>query len=284
MKEKKILITGAHGFLGTHILKELRNKKYNNLFCPTRNQLDLTDVDQTIKYFNDHRFEIVIHLAAFVGGIGFNQKNPSALFSLNMRMGLNLFDACLSSQIFKSHKVEKIVNMGTVCAYPKFTAVPFKEEDIWNGYPEETNAPYGLAKKMLLVLGQANKQQYGINSIYLLPVNMYGPYDNFDPESSHVVPALIKKVYDAKKNKETKVECWGTGEATREFLYVEDAARGVVSAMENYNSSEPMNLGSGDEISIFNLVNKITKIMDYRGEIVWDKSKPDGQHRRCLDV
>jgi len=222
--------------------------------------------------------DIVIHLAADVGGIGYNRENPGSLFYNNLMMGAQLMETARLSG------VDKFVAVGTICAYPKFTPVPFQEENLWDGYPEETNAPYGLAKKMLLVQSQAYRKQYDFNSIFLLPVNLYGPRDNFDPESSHVIPALIKKVYDAKKNNLDTVEVWGTGKASREFLYVEDAAEAIVLATEIYDGDEPSNIGAGFEITIKELIELIVKLMDYKGEIVWDDTKPDGQPRRCLDV
>jgi GDP-L-fucose synthase len=222
--------------------------------------------------------DIVIHLAANVGGIGYNRENPATLFDDNILMGVNMMQAA------KANKVKKFVALGTVCAYPKFTPVPFKEENLWNGYPEETNAPYGLAKKMQLVQAQAYRQQYGFNAIFLLPVNLYGPGDNFDPKSSHVIPALIKKFIDAKENKKAEVVVWGTGKATREFLYVDDAAEGILLAAEKYDKGEPVNLGSASEISIKDLVGMIKEITGYTGKVVWDKTKPDGQPRRKLDV
>jgi len=228
--------------------------------------------------YKDAQPNIVIHLAAKVGGIGANMKNPGRFFYDNLMMGIQLLE---QGRVFG---IEKFVAIGTICAYPKLTPVPFKEEHLWDGYPEETNAPYGLAKKMLLVQSQAYRQQYGFNSIYLLPVNLYGPGDNFDPQSSHVIPALIKKIYDAKQSGGNSINVWGTGESSREFLYVEDAARGVVLAAQKYNKAEPVNLGTGSEISIKELVGLIGNIMDFKGEIKWDPLRPDGQPRRCLDV
>ena len=279
LKKKKILITGSHGFLGQHLVKNLLTKRKipkKNLFLPTSKELDLRKRENCQKAVEGQ--EVVIHLAAKVGGIGFNQEKPGELFYDNLIMGIQLMEAA------RQAKIEKFVAIGTICAYPKFTPVPFKEKDLWNGYPEETNAPYGLAKKMLLVQAQAYRQQYGFNAIYLLPVNLYGPGDNFDPKSSHVIPALIRKVHEAKRNNKDFIEVWGTGKATREFLYVEDAAEGIILATEKYNKPGPVNLGSGMEISIKNLIELICKIMNFKGKIKWDKTRPDGQPRRCLDT
>ena len=279
LKKKKILITGSHGFLGQHLVKNLLTKRKipkKNLFLPTSKELDLRKRENCQKAVEGQ--EVVIHLAAKVGGIGFNQEKPGELFYDNLIMGIQLMEAA------RQAKIEKFVAIGTICAYPKFTPVPFKEKDLWNGYPEETNAPYGLAKKMLLVQAQAYRQQYGFNAIYLLPVNLYGPGDNFDPKSSHVIPALIRKVHEAKRNNKDFIEVWGTGRATREFLYVEDAAEGIILAAGKYNKPRPVNLGSGMEISIKNLIELICKIMNFKGKIKWDKTRPDGQPRRCLDT
>jgi GDP-L-fucose synthase len=274
-QNKRVLVTGAHGFLGKHVINEL-NKTTATLVAPTSKECDLRDLTQVQQIVKD--IDIVIHLAAKVGGIGFNQKYPGELFYDNLIMGAQLMEES------RKAGVEKFVALGTICAYPKFTPIPFKEEDLWNGYPEETNAPYGLAKKMLLVQAQAYRAQYGFNAIYLLPVNMYGPGDNFDPQSSHVIPALIKKFLEAKNKKQKTVTVWGTGNPTREFLYVEDAARGIVLATENYNGSEPVNLGSSQEISIRELAETIGDVVGFEGEIVWDHTKPDGQPRRKLDI
>lgn len=275
---KKILITGGAGFLGSHIVSILKSRgvKKENIFIPRSRECDLRvrkNCDKIVK-----GKDIVIHLAARVGGIGFNREKPAELFYDNAIMSIQLMDAAYRAG------VKKFVAVGTVCAYPKFTPVPFKESDLWNGYPEETNAPYGLAKKISLVQAQAYRRQYGFNAIYLLPVNLYGPGDNFDPSSSHVIPALIRKVAEAKKTDSSFLEVWGSGSASREFLYVEDAAESVVLAAERYDGSEPVNLGSGSEISIKDLVSLICRLMDFKGEVRWDKSKPDGQPRRCLDV
>jgi len=279
LTEKKILITGAHGFLGKHLVRNLLDKRKipkENLFLPTVEELDLKRWENCQKAVKGQ--EIVIHLAAKVGGIGANREKPGEFFYDNAIMGIQLIEAA------RQAGVKKFVAIGTICAYPKFTSVPFKEKNLWSGYPEETNAPYGLAKKMLLVQAQAYRQQYGFNAIYLLPVNMYGPGDNFDPKSSHVIAAIIRKVYEAKKEGKDYIEVWGTGKATREFLYVEDGAEGIILATEKYNKSEPVNIGSGMEISIKDLVQLICQLMDFKGEIRWDTSKPDGQPRRKLDI
>ncbi len=275
---KKILLTGGAGFLGPYVFKELIKKgaKKENIEIPRSNTHDLKVLENVKNVVKGK--DIVIHLAGVVGGIGFNRENPGRMIYENLLMGLHLFEQS------RLAKVKKFVAQGTVCCYPKFTPVPFKEKDLWNGYPEETNASYGLAKKMLLVLSQAYRQQYGFNSIFLLPVNLYGPRDNFDPRSSHVIPALIRKIAVAKKNKKKYFTVWGTGKPTREFLYVEDCAQAIVLATEKYNCSEPVNIGAGFEISIKDLVKLIAKLMKYNGKIIWDKTKPDGQPRRCLDI
>lgn len=277
-KNKKILLTGGAGFLGQYVFKELLKKdaKKENITISRSKTDDLKILENVKKMVRGK--DVIIHLAGVVGGIGFNRENPGIMVYENLLMGLHLFEQA------RLGKVKKFVALGTVCCYPKFTPVPFKEEDLWNGYPEETNAPYGLAKKMLLVMSQAYRQQYGFNSIFLIPVNLYGPGDNFDPQSSHVIPALIRKIAKAKKNKKKAITVWGTGKSTREFLYVEDCARAIVTAAEKYNKSEPVNIGAGFEISIKDLVNLITKLMDYNDEIAWDKTKPDGQPRRCLNT
>ncbi len=277
-ENKRILITGGAGFLGSHLVEELmgRGVAASQLRIPRSRNLDLRKWDNCTKVVENQ--DIVIHLAARVGGIGFNFENPATLFYDNAIMGIQIIEAA------RLEGVEKCVIVGTVCAYPKFTPVPFHEEDLWNGYPEETNAPYGLAKKMLLVQTQAYRQQYGFNAIYLLPVNLYGPGDNFDPASSHVIPALIRKFIEAVDEGREEVEVWGTGSASREFIYVKDAARAIALATEDYNSPDPVNIGSGMEISILDLVNLIARLTGYDGKIVWDPSKPDGQPRRNLDI
>lgn len=279
LAENKILITGSHGFLGKHLVRNMLEKRkvpQNNLYCPTIEELDLRKWQDCQKAVEGK--DIVIHLAAQVGGIGFNMAKPGELFYNNAIMGIQLMEAARQAGI------KKFIAIGTICVYPKFTPVPFKEEDVWSGYPEDTNAPYALAKKMLLVQSQAYRSQYGFNAIYLLPLNMYGPGDTFNPEKSHVIAAIIKKVYEAKRDKKDFIEVWGTGKATRGFLYVEDGAEGILSAAEKYDKPAPVNLGSALEISIKDLVELICKLMDFNGKIIWDASKPDGQPRRCLDV
>ena len=276
---KKILITGGAGFLGSRIVESLVHKRGvsdNQIIIPRSKDIDLRIWENCAKIVEG--IDIVIHLAAKVGGIGFNRDYPATLFYDNAIMGIQLLEAA------RLESVDKFVAIGTICAYPKFTPVPFKEENLWNGYPEETNAPYGLAKKMLLVQSQAYRQQYGFNSIFLLPVNLYGPGDNFDLESSHVIPALIRKFTDAVENDKKEVEVWGTGKASREFLYVEDAAEGIILATEKYDKPEPVNLGAGFEIKIKDLVELIVELTGFEGEIRWGTTKPDGQPRRCLDV
>lgn len=275
---KKIMVTGGAGFLGSFVIERLKEAGCKNIFVTRFEEYDLRDRDCILKLFRDARPEVIIHLAAVVGGIGANMANPGSYFYENAIMGIQLMEY---ARVFG---VEKFVAIGTICAYPKFTPVPFKEEDLWSGYPEETNAPYGLAKKMMLVQSQAYRQQYGFNSIFLLPVNLYGPRDNFDPKSSHVIPALIKKCVDAVKSGAEKIEVWGSGEASREFLYVSDAARAIVMAAEKYDKSEPVNIGAGFEIKIKELAALIAKLSGFGGELVYDSSKPDGQPRRCLDT
>ena len=276
---KKILITGGAGFLGSHIVENLihrRGVSNDQIIIPRSKDVDLKIWENCLEVVKN--IDIVIHLAARVGGIGFNRNYPATLFYDNAIMGIQLMEAA------RQQNVGKFVAIGTVCAYPKFTPVPFKEENLWNGYPEETNAPYGLAKKMMLVQSQAYRQQYGFNSIFLLPVNLYGPGDNFDFESSHVIPALIRKFTDAVETNKKEAEVWGTGKASREFLYVEDAAEGIILATEKYNKSEPVNIGAGFEIKIKDLVELIVELTGFKGEIRWDTAKPDGQPRRCLDT
>jgi GDP-L-fucose synthase len=277
-EEKRVIVTGGAGFLGSYVVEKLKKRGCKNIFIPLVEDYDLTKEKNVIRLYQDYPTDIVIHLAAVVGGIGANRENPGKFFYDNLVMGAMLIEYA------RQFKVDKFVAIGTICAYPKFTPVPFKEEDLWNGYPEETNAPYGLAKKMMLVQSQAYRMQYGFNSIFLLPLNLYGPRDNFNPKSSHVIPALIKKFAEAVEKGKNKVVCWGTGKPTRGFLYVEDAAEGILLAAEKYNKSEPINLGSDLEISIKDLVEIIAKLMGFKGKIKWDTSKPDGQPRRKLDT
>jgi GDP-L-fucose synthase len=278
LQDKRIIVTGGAGFLGSYVVEKLKRHGCKDIFVPRSREYDLVDNEAVKKLYRDARADIVIHLAAVVGGIGANRENPGSFFYKNLMMGTQLME---QARLFN---VEKFVAVGTICAYPKFTPVPFKEEDLWNGYPEETNAPYGLAKKMMLVQSQAYREQYGFNSIYLLPVNLYGPKDNFDPRSSHVIPALIKKCVDAIDKGEDEIVVWGTGKATREFLYVEDAAEAIALATERYNKSEPVNIGAGFEISIKDLVEIVAKLTGFKGNVIWDTTKPDGQPRRCLDT
>ncbi|MDO8574183.1 MAG: GDP-L-fucose synthase [bacterium] len=279
LKDQKILVTGAHGFLGTHVMKNLLERRKvprENIYAPSKEELDLRNWENCLRAVKNQ--DLVIHLAAIAGGIGLNRAKPGELFYSNIMMGTQLMEAS------RLAGVKKFVGIATICAYPKFTPVPFKEENLWDGYPEETNAPYGLAKKMLLVQAQAYRDQYGFNAITLFPVNMYGPYDNFDPETSHVVPALIRKVATAKREGKNSVEVWGTGKPTRGFLYVEDSAEGILLAAEKYDKADPVNLGSGMEISIKDLVETICRLMDFKGGLQWDTSRPDGQPRRALNT
>ena len=278
LSKKRIILTGGAGFLGRFVEKKLKERGCSNIFIPRIEEFDLRNLDDIVKIYQIAQADTVIHLAAVVGGIGANRENPGSFFYDNLIMGAQLMEEA------RKNNIEKFVSIGTICSYPKFTPVPFKEEDLWNGYPEETNAPYGLAKKMLLVQSQAYRQQYGFNSIFLLPVNLYGPGDNFNPNSSHVIPALIKKFYDAKINNQSEVVVWGTGTATREFLYVEDCAEAIVLATEKYDKADPVNIGAGFEISIKDLAEKIKDIIGFKGKVVWDITKPDGQPRRCLDT
>jgi GDP-L-fucose synthase len=275
---QRVVVTGGAGFLGSYVTQRLRERGVEEIFIPRSQDYDLVRVDQVRRLYQDTRPDLVIHMAAVVGGIGANRANPGRYFYDNLMMGVQLLDEAYRLGI------PKFVGLGTICAYPKFTPVPFREEDLWNGYPEETNAPYGLAKKMMLVQSQAYREQYGYNSIFLLPVNLYGPRDNFDLQSSHVIPALIRKCVEAIERKEGRIVCWGSGAVTREFLHAADCAEGILLASEHYNSSEPVNLGSGFEISIRELAEKIARLTGFTGELVWDTSQPDGQPRRCLDV
>lgn len=278
LKNKKIILTGGSGFLGSFVEKKLIERGCSNIFIPKIENYDLRDLEAIKRMYKNAKGDIVIHLAAVVGGIGANRENPGSFFYDNLIMGVQLIEEA------RLNNIEKFVAIGTICAYPKYTPVPFKEDNLWDGYPEETNAPYGLAKKMLLVQSQAYRQQYGFNSIFLLPVNLYGPRDNFDPQSSHVIPALIRKFHEANIDKKSDVVIWGTGTATREFLFVEDCAEAIVLATEKYDKSDPINIGAGFEISIKDLALKIKKIMNYKGKIIWDKTKPDGQPKRSLDI
>ncbi len=278
MLDKRITVTGANGFLGKHLVRLLAEQGCRQIQQANRPQYDLIRIEDIVRLYDEQKPEIVVHLAAKVGGIGYNLENPGSLFYENIMMGVPLLH-----QGFV-HGIEKFVALGTICAYPKFTPVPFHEDDIWNGYPEETNAPYGLAKKMLLVQAEAYRRQYGFNAIFLLPVNLYGPGDNFDPRSSHVIPALIKKCVDAIEEGVEEIVVWGSGKATREFFYVGDAAEAILLATKLYNKSAPVNIGAGFEISIRDLVNLIAELTGFTGRIVWDDSKPDGQPRRMLDT
>ena len=278
LEDRSIVVTGGAGFLGRNVCRELEAHSPRLIFVPRSSQYDLRDSQAVEQLFRDAQPDIVIHLAAVVGGIGANRANPGRYFYDNAIMGLQLMETA------RRHGVAKFVATGTICAYPKYTPVPFREDDLWNGYPEETNAPYGLAKKMLLVQSQAYRQQYGMNAITLFPVNLYGPADNFDLNSSHVIPALIRKVIEAQDSHSEFIDVWGTGSATREFLFVRDAAKGIVMATADYDKPDPVNLGCGKEISIRTLVELICKLTGFEGEIRWDPTKPDGQPRRCLDV
>jgi len=279
LSQKRITVTGGKGFLGTHLIQKLKmDRGCGNVMSADLPDYDLRNLDSVQKMLDDQKPDVVIHLAAVVGGIGANKKNPGRFFYDNAIMGIQLIHEAYLRQI------EKFVALGTICCYPKFCPVPFKEKDLWDGYPEETNAPYGLAKKMLLVQSQAYRQQYSFNSIFLMPVNLYGPGDNFDPQSSHVIPALIKKCLDAKENNDQEIVVWGTGKASREFIFVDDAAEGIIFATERYDKPEAVNIGAGFEITIKDLAELIVRLTGFSGNIVWDTSKPDGQPRRMLDT
>lgn len=275
---KRICVTGGGGFLGSRVVTQLRSHGYEDIFVARHSEYDLVDERDVERLYRDARPQVLIHLAARVGGIGANRENPGLFFYQNLMMGAQLIEGA------RRHRLEKFVQIGTICAYPKHTPVPFREDDLWNGYPEETNAPYGIAKKALLVQAQAYREQYGLNAIYLLLVNLYGPGDNFAPQSSHVIPALIKKCVDAIESGESSIEVWGTGTATREFLYVDDAAEGIVLAAEHYDGREPVNIGAGREISIRELVQLIAEESGFKGDVRWDVTKPEGQPRRALDT
>lgn len=277
-RDRRVVVTGGAGFLGGYVTQGLWKRGCKNILVPKIEDYDLVNLSDIVRMYENMKPDIVIHLAAVVGGIGANRQRPGEFFYKNLMMGVQLIEQG------RLRNIEKFVAIGTVCAYPKFTPVPFREQDLWNGYPEQTNAPYGLAKKMLLVQSQAYRQQYDFNSIFLLPVNLYGPGDNFDPASSHVIPALIKKCVEAIDGGANYIECWGTGNVSREFIYAGDAAEGILLATEHYDGSEPVNIGAGFEITIKELAEKIAKLTGFTGEIRWDSSKPDGQPRRCLDV
>ncbi|MBI5526077.1 MAG: GDP-L-fucose synthase [Deltaproteobacteria bacterium] len=278
LSAKRVTVTGGAGFLGSYVLEGLRRRGCRDVFVPRQREYDLVQIDNVRRLYDHARPDVVIHLAGVVGGIGANRENPGKFFFDNLMMGVQLMHEGML------RKIEKFVAIGTICAYPKFAPVPFREDDLWNGYPEETNAPYGLAKKMLLVQAEGYRAQYRFNSIFLLPVNLYGPRDNFDPASSHVIPALIKKVHDAQAAGEDRIVVWGDGSPTREFIHAADAAEGILLATERCDESEPVNIGAGFEISIRDLVALICEIMDFKGEVVWDTTKPNGQPRRRLDT
>ena len=277
-REKRVLVTGGAGFLGSFVVDKLRARGCQTIIVPRSAEYDLRDRDAIVRLYETASPDMVLHLAAVVGGIGANQENPGRFFYDNAMMGIQLIE------IARQMGVQKFVATGTICAYPKFTPIPFREDDLWNGYPEETNAPYGLAKKMMLVQLQAYRAQYGFRGIFLLPVNLYGPRDNFDLHTSHVIPALIRKCFEAKAAGRSEIVLWGDGTPTREFLYVEDAAEGLLLAAEHYDGDQPVNLGTGEEIAIANLATAIADEVGFEGKIIWDSSKPNGQPRRCLDV
>src|SRR5712692_2166656 len=276
--KKRVVVTGGGGFLGSYVVRKLQDRGCGNIFVPRSFKYDLRERSAIRRMYDDARPDVVIHLAAVVGGIGANLENPGLFFYENLIMGVQLIDEA------KERGIEKFVATGTICAYPKFASIPFHEEDLWKGYPEETNAPYGLAKKMLLVQCQAYRQQYGLNGIFLLPVNLYGPGDNFDIETSHVIPAVIRKCVEARESGEKQIVLWGSGNATREFLHAQDCAEGVLLAVEKYDKQDPVNLGTGTEIRIRDLADLIKRLSGFTGEIVWDTNRPDGQPRRCLNI
>jgi len=277
-ENRRVVVTGGAGFLGGFVTGGLKTRGCEDILVPGIEDYDLVEVGDIVRMYEEMKPDVVIHLAAVVGGIGANREHPGEFFYKNLMMGVQLIEQA------RLRNIEKFVAIGTVCAYPKFAAVPFKEDDLWSGYPEETNAPYGLAKKMLLVQSQSYRDQYGFNSIFLLPVNLYGPGDNFDPASSHVIPALVRKCVEAVESGAGHIDCWGTGKASREFIYAGDAAEGILLATEHYNGSEPVNIGAGFEITIKDLAEKIARLTGFTGEIRWDSSQPDGQPRRYLDV
>jgi GDP-L-fucose synthase len=277
-KDKRVLVTGGTGFLGSYLVQKIKERGCQNIFIPQHDKFDLREKQDVIRMYEEAHPDMVIHLAARVGGIGANMKYPGEFFYDNLIMGIQVMEYA------RRYNVKKFVATGTICVYPKFTKVPFREEDLWKGYPEENNAPYGLAKKMLLVQAQAYRKQYGFNAIYLLPVNLYGPGDNFHPAHSHVIPGIIRKCLEAIENKQDEIILWGTGKPTREFLCVDDCAEAICLATERYNNPKPVNIGSGLEISIKNLAKLIAALSGFKGKIIWDKTKPDGQPRRCLDI
>ena len=278
LKHKTVIVTGGAGFLGSFIVDKLREHGAQKIIVPRSKDYNLVEKENALRLLKDHKPAYLIHAAGSVGGIGANMDNPGKFLYENLMMGSQLIEAC------RHFSIEKLVILGTICSYPKFCPIPFKEEDLWSGYPEETNAPYGLAKKLLLVQAQAYREQYGLKSIYLMPVNMYGPRDNFDPHTSHVIPAIIRKCIEAKNRGDQKIVCWGDGTPTREFFYAEDAAEGIVQALLHYEGSDPVNLGTGKEISIGAVTQSIAKLTGFPGDIEWDKSKPNGQPRRCVDT